>query len=221
MIISVSGGSGAGKSLFSRKLAEILPNSLLINGDTFMHIISQKKEQVILTNIGKEKNDYVFSYNYYLETFENTKKWIETIEPEMFACIQNEICTKGRGKDFIIIDWCFSPFCKWYTESDETICICADYASRYERLSKRLQDKTNYNEGDKPFLSYTHESFIHRLQYTALNDYGYTSKHYINNDCNIDEYYQRIYLLKDYLEDKLALKQISEKTIKPVTFVER
>ena len=37
MIIGIFGGSGCGKSTISRALADILPNSLLINGDIFMH----------------------------------------------------------------------------------------------------------------------------------------------------------------------------------------
>lgn len=76
MIIAVSGGSGVGKSTLSRKLAEVLPNSLLINGDIFMHGRSKEFEEEILKNIGRKKDSNIFSYNYYLESFENTKIWV-------------------------------------------------------------------------------------------------------------------------------------------------
>lgn len=48
MIIGVFGGSGCGKSTISRILADRLPNSLLINGDIFMHAISKQLEEEIL-----------------------------------------------------------------------------------------------------------------------------------------------------------------------------
>ena len=64
MIIGISGGSGVGKTTLSRRIAEILPNSLLINGDIFMHARSKQLEEKILSNIGVQKESNIFSYNY-------------------------------------------------------------------------------------------------------------------------------------------------------------
>ena len=69
MIIGVFGGSGCGKSTISRILADRLPNSLLINGDIFMHAISKQLEKEILKKINVVKEEKVFSYNYYLDSF--------------------------------------------------------------------------------------------------------------------------------------------------------
>lgn len=154
MLIGVSGGSGVGKSTLSRRLAEILPNSILINGDIFMHTRSKELEEKILERIGKKKDEKVFSYNYYLESFENTKIWAKTIEKEVIKDIENAIKKRGDGKDYIIVDWVFLPLCKCFELCDETICVIANYDLRLERLTKRLQDKSIYNEGDRSFWSY-------------------------------------------------------------------
>jgi dephospho-CoA kinase len=154
MLIGVSGGSGVGKSTLSRRLAEILPNSILINGDIFMHARSKLLEKQILEKIGTEKNNEVFSYNYYLSSFENTKIWVETIEEDVIKDIENEIKKHGNGKDYIIVDWVFLPLCKLFKYCDETICVVSNYELRLERLTKRLQDKSIYNEGDRSYWSY-------------------------------------------------------------------
>ena len=154
MIIGISGGSGVGKSTLSRRIAEILPNSILINGDIFMHARSNELENKILANIGVQKEEGVFSYNYYLSSFENTKTWAKTIEDAVISDILEDIKKRGEGKDYIIIDWVFLPLCEWFKKCDETICVVSNYDIRYKRLSKRLQDKSIYNEGDRSFWSY-------------------------------------------------------------------
>lgn len=192
MIIGISGGSGVGKSTLSRRLAEILPNSLLINGDIFMHERSKQLELQILKNIGRIKNPDVFSYNYYLDTFENTKIWVKTIEDAVISDIKNQIEEKGKNKEYIIVDWVFLPICKWFENCDTSICVTSNYNLRLERLSKRLQDKSIYNEGDRSFWSYKPGIIEKRLDYTTLNEKGFNSNYYISNNGDLNSLYSNI-----------------------------
>lgn len=159
MLIGVSGGSGVGKSTLSRRLAEILPNSILVNGDIYMHARSKELENEIFARIGKKKDQNMFSYNYYLDSFENTKIWVDTIEKKVIEDIENDIKKRGESKDYIIVDWVFLPLCDWSKHCDETICVVANHDLRLERLTKRLQDKAIYNEGDRSFWSYKERNY--------------------------------------------------------------
>lgn len=208
MLIGISGGSGTGKSTISRRLSEILPNSLLVNGDIYMHARSNELENKILARIGETKQDGVFSYNFYLDTFENTKMWAETIKDNVVEDIKNYIKENGEGKDYIIVDWVFLPLCEIYKECDETICVVSDYDIRMDRLTKRLQDKSIYNEGDRSFWSYKEGVMEKRLKFTTLSDYGYESKYYISNNSNLDLLYKQIDILVDAIVGNNIRKEI-------------
>lgn len=196
MIIAVSGGSGVGKSTLSRKLAEVLPNSLLINGDIFMHGRSKEFEEEILKNIGRKKDSNIFSYNYYLESFENTKIWVKTIEKFVISDIEETIKQESKDKEYVIVDWVFLPLCEWFENCDTSICVTSNYDTRLVRLTKRLQDKSIYNEGDRSFWSYKPGIIEKRLDYTTLNERGYVSKYYISNDGDIKTLDENIEKLK-------------------------
>lgn len=206
MIIGVYGGSGCGKSTISRNLAERLPNSLLINGDIFMHARSKELEEKILDNINVVKDENVFSYNYYLDSFENVKIWVKTIEDKVIEDIQQEIHRKGQNKDYIIVDWVFLPLCQWSKECDEMICVTANYELKYNRLANRLKDTSIYNEGDRSFWSYKEGIIEKRLEYTALNEWGFRSTINICNDGDIDELYKNIQLLIRKIFNNNAIK---------------
>ena len=211
MIIGISGGSGVGKTTLSRRIAEILPNSLLINGDIFMHARSKQLEEKILSNIGVKKESNIFSYNYYLESFENTKTWVETIENEVISDIKNVIIEKGKNKEYIIVDWVFLPLCKWFKKCDTSICVTSNYNLRLKRLSKRLQDKSIYNEGDRSFWSYKPGIIEKRLYYTTLNERGYKSNYYVSNDGNIEALYNNIDILIDKIVKNKKMKEENRK----------
>lgn len=211
MIIGISGGSGVGKTTLSRRIAEILPNSLLINGDIFMHARSKQLEEKILSNIGVKKESNIFSYNYYLESFENTKTWVETIENEVISDIKNVIIEKGKNKEYIIVDWVFLPLCKWFRKCDTSICVTSNYNLRLKRLSKRLQDKSIYNEGDRSFWSYKPGIIEKRLYYTTLNERGYKSNYYVSNDGNIEALYNNIDILIDKIVKNKKMKEKNRK----------
>ena len=196
MIIAVSGGSGVGKSTLSRKLAEVLPNSLLINGDIFMHGRSKEFEEEILKNIGRKKDSNIFSYNYYLESFENTKIWVKTIEKFVISDIEETIKQESKDKEYVIVDWVFLPLCEWFENCDTSICVTSNYDTRLVRLTKRLQDKSIYNEGDRSFWPYKPGIIEKRLDYTTLNERGYVSKYYISNDGDIKTLDENIEKLK-------------------------
>ncbi len=72
---------------------------------------------------------------------------------------ENDIKKRGEGKDYIIVDWVFLPLCDWSKHCDETICVVANHDLRLERLTKRLQDKSIYNEGDRSFWSYKERNY--------------------------------------------------------------
>ena len=191
MIIGVSGGSGTGKSTLTRRLQEILPDAYLINGDIFMHEESIKLENEIMSKIGEPKDPNVFSYNYYLDSFDNVKKWVETIEDNVIAYIKR-IIENEKKHNYIIVDWVFLPLCKFFKECDLSICVTCDYDIRLNRLTKRLSDKSIYNEGDRSFWSYKKGILEKRIEYTTLNKYGYFSDYYIDNSKGIPELYDNI-----------------------------
>lgn len=189
MIIAISGGSGTGKSTLSRRLQEVLPDAYLINGDIFMHEESTKLEAKIMKNIGLKKEKNVFSYNYYLDSFENVKKWVSTIEDDVISYIKR-IIENEKNHNYIIVDWVFLPLCKFFKECDLSICVTCDYDIRLNRLTKRLSDKSIYNEGDRSFWSYKEGILEKRIDYTTLNKYGYFSNYYIDNSKGLNELYE-------------------------------
>lgn len=191
-IIGVTGGCGAGKSTVSKRLEEILPNALLIKGDVFMLAESDKLEDDILKSIGRKKDENVYSFNYYHESLENIKKWVNVIEKNVIEQIENIIENEKEKKDYIIVDWVFLPLCKVFEKCDYTVCIKADSDKRLERLINRLKDRTIYKEFKGSYWSYKPEILEKRVIYTALNDFGYKSKYEISNEGNLDTLYEKI-----------------------------
>lgn len=192
-IIGISGGRGAGKSTLCRKLAEILPNSLLLTADNYMHESSRKNEIKIFKNLGIEKDSKIFSYNYYFENFDNVKIWISTIEDEVIHNIETEI-ENNKDKDYILVDWCFLPLCNFFDKCDYKIYVTTDYEQRKNRLTKRLlnKDKSMYNRNDMPLSLYTPDMYLHSILYTDLSDKGYNFDYCLKNNSNIDDFYEKI-----------------------------
>lgn len=191
-IIGVSGGSGAGKSTVSKKLAELLPNSLLITGDVFMHEESKILEKEIFKRLGIKKDENIFSYNYYFESFNNVKVWADTIKENVIAKVNAQIQNEGLEKDYIIVDWVFLPMCEFFKNCDYTICVKTNYEIRKVRLTERLQDKTIYNDGDRSFWSYRPGSIERRLKFTALNEYDFKSEYEITNNGDTKMLYKKV-----------------------------
>ena len=146
-----------------------------------------------------------------MESFENTKTWVETIENEVISDIKNVIIEKGKNKEYIIVDWVFLPLCKWFKKCDTSICVTSNYNLRLKRLSKRLQDKSIYNEGDRSFWSYKPGIIEKRLYYTTLNERGYKSNYYVSNDGNIEALYNNIDILIDKIVKNKKMKEENRK----------
>ena len=193
MIIGISGGRGAGKSTLSRKLAEILPNSLLIIVDDYMHESSKNLEVQIFNNLGIKKEPKIFSYNYYFKDFESVKVWISTIEDEVINRIETEI-ENNKTKEYIIVDWCFLPLCKFFDKCDYKICLTADYKTREERVTKRLlyKETSLYNRNDIPLTSYTPEMYANSIKFTDLSGYGYNFDYNLKNNSSMEVFNQKI-----------------------------
>lgn len=193
MIIGISGGRGAGKSTLSRKLAEILPNSLLIIVDDYMHESSKNLEVQIFNNLGIKKEPKIFSYNYFFKDFESVKVWISTIEDEVINRIETEI-DNNINKEYIIIDWCFLPLCKFFNKCDYKICLTADYKTRENRVTKRLlyKDVSLYNRNDIPLTNYTPAMYENSIRYTDLSGLGYKFDYNLQNNSTMQDFNMKI-----------------------------
>lgn len=196
MIIGISGGSGAGKSTLSRKLLELLPNSLLVIVDNYMREITRKMEKQIFEKIGIEKdNPNISSINYYFANYENVKTWISTIERDVINRIKQEIENNGKMKQYILVDWCFLPLSDFFKKCDYTVYVASDDDKREKRLTERFlnKDKWIHNNLDSISLSsYKPDIFKNRIKYTNLINYGFEFDYYINNNSTIEDFYNNI-----------------------------
>jgi len=186
-IIGVYGGSGAGKSTVSKKIAQLLPKSLVISADLYMMDFAQKLEPEIFERLKVKKEQGVFSSNYFFESFENQKIFVDVIKVPVIELIKERIVSDGNDKDYIIIDWVFLPMCSLFSECDLTICVTADYNIRLERLEKRLKDETVFNKGWNLFERYKPGILEKRIKYTTLNEYGYNATYEIVNNGEIEK----------------------------------
>lgn len=192
MIIGISGGSGAGKSTTSRILTDIIPDSQLIVVDVFMHKYSFQYEDVILERMNIKKNPEIHCYNYFHDSFEGIKIWIDTIKDYVVSDI-NKIIEENPSKNYII-DWCYLPLCSLYKKCDYTICVKSDFEDRKKRLTNRLKNSSN-SEHDKyniPYSMWTPEAYDKRIEYSDLNTQGYSFDYYLYNNSTIENLKQEI-----------------------------
>ncbi|MBQ3407695.1 MAG: AAA family ATPase [Clostridia bacterium] len=202
MIIGISGGSGAGKSTTSRKLAEVLPNSLLVVVDISMHEYSSKYEKEILKKIGISENPDLFCYNYFHDSFENIKTWIDTIKSDVISDVE-KIINDNPGKDYIIVDWCYLPLCKFNEKCDYTICVKSDFDERKGRLTKRLLNIQNssHDKYNIPFSKWTTEAYEKRLKYSDLSEQGYSFDYYLYNNSSLADLNNNIEMLAQNIKN--------------------
>ncbi len=188
------GGLGAGKSTLSRKLSEIIPNSLLIVGDDFTREITRKSEKQILEKLGIEEDPSEFSRNHYFASLENLKTYVSIIEKDVIHNIELEIEKYENQKDYIIIDWAFLPLCDFFKKCDCTIRITTDNDLRIERLTERLvnKEKSIYNKNDGALSLYKPDIYLNRIKYTELINEGIDFDYYINNNSDIETFYTDI-----------------------------
>jgi len=193
MIIGVSGGSGAGKSTTSRKLAELLPNSLLIVADIFMHKVSIDKEDEIMQKIGIKKEPDIFFYNYLHDSFEKITSWISIIRDDVELNIE-KIINENPDKEYIIIDWCYIPLSNYNEKCDFKICVKSDFECRKNRLTTRLINMNNskYDKYNIPFSKWTPDAYDKRIKYTDLSVQGYNFDYYLYNTSSIEELNDKI-----------------------------
>ena len=186
MIIGISGGSGAGKSTTSRILTEIIPNSQLIVVDISMHKYSFQYEDIILKRMNIENNSKLHSYNYFHDSFERIKIWIDTIKDYIVSDIEKTIA-ENPDKNYII-DWCYLPLCSLFKKCDYTICVKSNFEDRKKRLTNRLKNMSN-SEHDKyniPYSKWTPEAYDKRIEYSDLSNQGYSFDYYLYNNSTIE-----------------------------------
>lgn len=187
-IIGVAGGSGTGKTTLSKRLFELLPNSLLITGDTILIDEMVKLEEKSLQELGLKKDKNIDSLNHYHASLENLKTWISVVESNVVSRMKDTIKNEGKDKDYIILDWCFLPLCKSIDFCNTTICVTANFDTRLVRLIARLKDPTTPGS----YEIYKPGVLEKRVKYTAFNEIGYKFDHYVSNNGNLEEYYSNI-----------------------------
>lgn len=202
VVIGVSGGSGAGKSTVSDKLAELLPNAVHINVDKYMHEESLRLEPVILESLGIEKEEGVYTYNYYFQSFDYTKVWVSHIQKGVSDKIENFVKEQEAiGMECVVVDWCFLPMCEFSKKCDYTLNVKTDYNTRIYRLEKKLKEMEEKNTGvdklgiDRSYNAYKDFGLDNRLKYTTVKDFGYGAKFEIQNDEGLEVLEQK---LKNY-----------------------
>lgn len=199
-IIGFFGGSGTGKTTVSKRLNEILKDSLLINIDIFMHDECNKQEKEILKTLNIKKDKDIFSYNYYLQLLEINKAVIEIISKNICNRVKEMIKTERSTKQYIILDWYALPLCNLADICDFTICVKSEYNTKLDRLTNRLKDKNIYNEGDRSLYSYQDGVIEKRVIITALDEWGYNAQYYIENNGTLELLYNKIdHLIKEFL----------------------
>ncbi|MBP3707395.1 MAG: hypothetical protein J6J36_02145 [Clostridia bacterium] len=202
VVIGVSGGSGAGKSTVSDKLAEILPNAVHINVDKYMYEESLKQEPVILRSLGIEKEKGVYTYNYYFQSFDYTKVWVSYIQKGVSDKIENFVKEQEAiGMEYAVVDWCFLPMCEFSKKCDYTLNVKTDYNTRIHRLEKKLKEMAEKNTGvdnlgiDRSYNAYKDFGLDNRLKYTTVKDFGYGAQFELQNDEGLEILEKN---LKDY-----------------------
>lgn len=186
-IVGVSGGSGAGKTTVSRGLAEKLPNAIFIDADPFFREATEKLEDEVFNKIGMVKEEGVLSQNYFFYSKETMDGWIDVVKDYVSSRIGEAVTKLGAGKDFVIVDWCYLPMCDYFFNCDMTLCVKADYETRYERLANRMKAVAGYSIATGPsFYEYNPEAFANRVKYSAIDEYGYQSDYVILNDRDMD-----------------------------------
>lgn len=192
-IVGISGGSGAGKSTVSRGLAKRLPNAVFIDVDPFFREATEKLEEEIFKRIGMVREEGEINQNYFFASQEAMNGWIEVIKDYVSNRIEEAVTKLGEGKDFVIVDWCYLPMCDYFFNCDLTLCIKADYQTRYERLANRMKAIKSYTVQHGPsFYEYGEEAFSNRVKYSAIDDFGYQSDYVIKNDSDMESLNQTI-----------------------------
>lgn len=186
-IVGISGGSGAGKSTVSQGLARRLPNAIFIDADPFFREATDRLEEEIFERIGMIKEEGRLNQNYFFYSKETMDGWIEVIKDYVSNRIEEAVTKLGAGKDFVIVDWCYLPMCDYFFNCDMTLCVKADYNTRYERLANRMKKVASYSIATGPsFYEYEPEAFANRVRFSAIDEFGYKSDYVIENDRDMD-----------------------------------
>ena len=186
MIIGISGGSGAGKSTTSRILSNIIPDSQLIVVDVLMHKYSFQYEDVILSKMNVNTDHKIHCYNYFHDSFEKIKIWIDTIKDYVVTDI-NKIIEENPNKNYII-DWCYLPLCDLYKKCNYTICVKSNFEDRKKRLTNRLKNLSNskHDKYNIPYSMWTPDAYDKSIEFSDLSNQGYSFDYYIHNDSTIE-----------------------------------
>ncbi|MBQ3409696.1 MAG: dephospho-CoA kinase [Clostridia bacterium] len=208
-IVGISGGSGAGKSTVSRGLAKILPNAVFIDVDPFFREATDKLEGEIFKAIKMVKEEGVLNQNYFFSSLEAMNAWINVIKDYVSCRIEETVAKLGEENDYIIVDWCYLPMCSYFEKCDYTLCVKADYHTRFKRLSDRMKAVNGYSIASGPsFYEYQKEPFENRVKYSAIDEYGYSSQFEIVNDRDIESLNKSVKMIAEGIVSLDSRKKI-------------
>ena len=142
ILISISGKSGAGKSIFSEHLANLL-NGELLNLDKISHLSLQNEEikSKLLDIFGNEifdNENNIIRKKMGAIAFSNQEKLnkLNSISQVFMENYIDEII-KNSQKQFIILEYALLTKMKYFQQSKFKILVCADENTRLNRLTKR------------------------------------------------------------------------------------
>lgn len=198
VIVGISGGSGAGKSTVSRGLAKYLPNAVFIDVDPYFREATEKLRPEVFRRMKVEQKDGVLDQNYYFDSLKNMMIWIDVIKDYVSNRIEEVVAKLGADKEYVIVDWCYLPMCDFFYKCDYTICVNADYETRYKRLANRMSKVKSYSlESGPSFYEYQPKAFANRVKYSAIDEYGYLSKYQIKNDKDMESLNKSVKLIAE------------------------
>lgn len=185
ILISISGKSGAGKSIFSMHLANFL-NAELLSLDKISHMSLEDNEikNKLLNIFGTEifdENNVIIRKKLGVIVFSDKEKLekLNTISQKfMEDYIDNKI--KNSKNQYIILEYALLTKMKYFNQSEFKILISASEKTRLSRLSERDKVSEEYlknreknlpdfNNNDFDFIIENDIDFEHKLLEFAEN----------------------------------------------------
>lgn len=192
ILICVTGKSGVGKSIFSKKLAENL-DALLVGFDSISHL-SLKDENIkfkikeyfgsgvfIGENIDRKKLGTIVFLN------EEKMQFLNNLSQEfMEKYIDNLIA--HSNKHFIVLEYALMTKMKYFSMSNYRILITADKKSRFDRLKIRDNVSNEYLDmREKNLPNYDKFNFDEIIENSGNNE-------------------EKLYLFADKIAEKIKIQ---------------
>ena len=175
--IGISGGSSSGKSTVVKYFDKTINNSKVISVDKYMiKYLDVYKKDII--DILKIKDDGRHWCNYIYNNYDDVKKWINIIKPDIEKCITKEI--NKSCADIIIVDSFMLPLLDIFDKCDYKIIVKSKMSKKLPRAKLRITEENRIHLFDDKAIK-------NRLKYTAFEEYDDKYNYLIYNDDTIDK----------------------------------